>query len=166
MKAVPNPAVDPARGEQGSALVEFALTVSILLTLLIGCMEACIAFYCYHTVNEYARVAARFAEVHGSTCLKADGTSCYMGDNKADGTNTTLYNVLQSAGLLGVSTTSLVVKPTFTYVPSRTTCINTNCNGSGDQVTVTVTYSFPYSIPFIPKSVLNMTSSSTMTISQ
>lgn len=125
------------------------------------------AFYCYHTVNEYARIAARYAEVHGITCVKGDGTSCYMGDNNADGTNTTLYNVLQGAGLLGVSTSNLIVKPTFTFVPSRTTCINTpGCNGSGDQVTVTVTYTFPYTVPFVMKRNLTMVSSSTMTISQ
>lgn len=152
--------------ERGSALVEFALTISILMTLLVGCMEACMAFYCYHTVNEYARIAARYAEVHGSTCKLVDGTSCYMGDNQPDGTNTALFNVLQNAGLLGVSTSNLLVKPTYSKVPSATQCANTNCNGAGDQVTVTVTYTFPYVIPFIPKKNLNMVSSSTMTISQ
>ena len=153
--------------ERGSALVEFALTITVLMTLLIGCMQACLAFYCYHTVNEYARIAARYAEVHGSTCKLADGTtSCYMGDNNADGTNTALFNVLQNAGFLGVSTSNLTVKPTYTYAAGSSACLNTNCNGAGDQVTVTVTYTFPYVIPFIPKKNLNMVSSSTMTISQ
>jgi len=170
-RALPLTSSAPARPaqarEQGSALLEFALTISILMTLLIGCMQACLAFYCYHTVNEYARIAARYAEVHGSTCKLADAvTSCYMGDNNADGTNTALFNVLQNAGFLGVSTSNLVVKPTYSKVPSATQCANTNCNGSGDQVTVTVTYTFPYVIPFIPKKNLSMVSSSTMTISQ
>jgi Flp pilus assembly protein TadG len=154
--------------ELGAALIEFALSISILMTLLIGCMEACLAFYSYHAANEYARLAARYAEVHGSTCLLADGTtSCYMGDNNADGTNTTLTNYLKNAGLLGVSTSNITVKPTFTYVPGRSACLNQpNCNGAGDQVTVTVTYLFPYRIPILPARTLNMVSTSTMTISQ
>lgn len=155
------------RCEKGGALVEFALTISILMTLMIGCMEACLAFYSYHAVNEYARMAARYAEVHGSTCKLADHTtSCYMGDNNANGTNTALTTYLTNAGLLGVSTSNLTVKPTYTYRADRTSCVNTNCNGAGDQVTVTVIYTFPYSIPFLPARTLNMASSSTMTISQ
>ena len=113
-------------------MVEFALTISVLMTLLIGCMEACMAFYSYHAVNEYARIAARYAEVHGSTCKLADGTtSCYMGDNNADGTNTNLTTYLKNAGLIGADSTNLTVKPTYSKVPNATQCANTNCNGAG-----------------------------------
>lgn len=154
-------------GEEGNTMIEFALSLAIVVTLLIGCVEACLALYTYQAVNEYARMAARYAEVHGSTCVLADGTtSCYMGDNNADGTNTALYNYLKAQSLLGVSTANLSVKPVYTAVPGGACQNLPNCNGSGDYVTVTVVYQFPYSIPFLPANTLHMASSSAMAISQ
>ena len=57
-----------ARREAGGTLVEFALSATILLTLVFGVMAMCMALYIYHFVSDAAREGARYAMVRGSSC--------------------------------------------------------------------------------------------------
>ena len=50
-------------------MVEMALSMIILLTILFGLIEMCLALYTYHFVSDAAREGSRYAIVHGSTCL-------------------------------------------------------------------------------------------------
>lgn len=155
--------------ERGSALIEFAVSLIVVITLILGCMETCIALYCFQVVTEYARLAARYAMVHGSTCtytVNGALTSCFIGPNNPDGTNTALFTYLQSASLLGVSPSNLQVRPVFSPAPGASACVSAGCTGAGDLVTVTVTYLFPYSVPFVPGQTLSMSSRSATVISQ
>jgi Flp pilus assembly protein TadG len=148
------------RRDEGSSLVEFALTIVIVVQLLFGVMQLCLAFYTYEMVNEYARAAARYAMVHGSNCLLPNGSSCY------NDTNAGLQTVVQNNNYPGIQASNIVVTATNTFAPGRTSCLTAGCKGTGDQITVNVAYSYKLPIPFVPAKSFTMSSSSTMIISQ
>jgi Flp pilus assembly protein TadG len=55
-------------GEQGNALVEFSLSVFVLLTLLFGIIDIGRALYAYDWIYNAARQATRWAMVRGNPC--------------------------------------------------------------------------------------------------
>jgi Flp pilus assembly protein TadG len=56
------------QNEEGSALVEFALSSVVLFMTLFGLMASCTALYSYLFVAEAAREASRYAIVRGDSC--------------------------------------------------------------------------------------------------
>lgn len=58
------------RGAGGSALVETALSLSVLLTVMVGIMQLCLVLYSSIVVNEAAREATRYASVRGALSCK------------------------------------------------------------------------------------------------
>jgi Flp pilus assembly protein TadG len=142
-------------GERGQALVEFALTLPILLTFIFGLMQICMAFYTHEYISELAREGTRYAIVHGSTCATSPGgASCTASTTASDATSVASY--VQGSGWPNLGGGALT--PTVNYLNGD--------EAPGHQVQVSITYKFPYNIPFIPPSVLSMASSSTMTIIQ
>jgi Flp pilus assembly protein TadG len=155
--------VGAARRDQGSSIVEFALTIVVVMSLLLGVMQICLAFYTYEVMNEYARAGARFAMVHGSNCFLADHTTpCKAGTNGIP----TVQTVVQGYNYPGINPANLTVTPSNTFAPGQAKCLTTGCLGTGDQVTVTVSYTYKLAVPFIPSKSWTMSSSSTMIISQ
>src|SRR6266568_5428041 len=57
-----------ARAEHGAALVEMAVSASVLFLTLIGLMKICLAVYTFHYISEASREGARYAMVRGSSC--------------------------------------------------------------------------------------------------
>lgn len=149
-----------ARDEEGSSIIEFILVFLVVMELLFGVMQLCLAFYSYEVVSEYARTGARYAMVHGSTCLLANGSSCY------NDTNAELQAVIRSIHYPGITASNVVVTASHTFAPGRTSCLTASCLGAGDQITVNVAYAYRIAIPFIPARSWTMTSNSTMIISQ
>lgn len=149
-----------ARNEDGSSIVEFILVFLVVMELLFGVMQLCLAFYSYEVISEYARAGARYAMVHGSTCLLANGSSCY------NDTDAELQAVIRSINYPGITTSNVVVTAGHTFAPGRTSCLTASCLGAGDQITVNVAYAYKLSIPFIPAKSFTMSSTSTMIISQ
>ena len=152
--------VDPARDEQGSSIVEFALTFIVVMALIFGVIQLCYAFYTYQVMNEYARAGARYAIVHGLNCTLPSNASCFN-DSSAE-----LQTVVRNYGYPGINPNNLTVTKANTFAPGQTACLTAGCAGTGDQITVTVTYPYTLSIPFIPSKFWTMSSSSTMIISQ
>jgi Flp pilus assembly protein TadG len=149
-------------GSGGASLVEFALSVIPLLMLLIGLMELGLALYSYEVVNESARAGARYAMVHGSTCLLPNGASCW---DQATG-NAGLQAVVRSYAFPGMNPNNLLVTASYSKAPGAPKCVTSGCTGAGDQVTVTVSYSSQLILPFRPSKALTLVSSSAMIISQ
>jgi len=150
-----NQGKNPLQGERGQVLVEFALTLPILLMFVFGLMELCLAFYTHEYISELAREGTRYAIVHGSTCVTSPGgASCTASSTASDATSVATY--VQGRGWPNLGGGTLT--PVVTYL--------NNDKAPGHQVRVSITYQFPYNIPFIPATVLSMTSSSTMTILQ
>lgn len=145
--------------EQGASIVEMALSMLILLAILFGLIEMCLALYTYHFISDAAREGSRYAIVHGSACLN-EGVSCTV-------TTDQIQAYVQDLGFPGINPSDMTVTTTYAPYPAGGTCTpSAACNNPGNLATVTVNYNFPLSIPFVSSTVIAMSSTSSMVISQ
>jgi Flp pilus assembly protein TadG len=135
--------------EEGSSLVEFALSVPVLLTFFFGLIQVCIATYTRSALSECAREGTRYAMVHGSTCETPSNTSCTV-------TASAMNTYVSSSTWPNVGGGTMTVSTTY---PDG----NEN---PGSRVQITVTYASPFRVPMIPASTLTMSSTSVMYIVQ
>jgi len=146
------------RDDAGASLLEFAISASVLLSMIMGIMLISLAIYTHHELAEVARDATRYASVHGNTC-SVSGSSCTA-------TATQVQNYAKSLEYPGIDGSKLTVTATYSSYPSGSSCTpNTNCENPGDLVTVTVTFPYSLGLPFVSSRVLSMTSTSAMVIS-
>jgi Flp pilus assembly protein TadG len=176
-RLTPYPGKD-ATSEQGSELVEFALAITILLTLMFGIMDFSRAMYAYHFLSNAAREASRYASVRGSTfatactnpppvayaceAATADLTAyvqsiaapgMYVSGGTANASCAT-----PSVGQLNVCTTWPGTAPSG----AAGACDTANGNDSpGCLVVVKVLYTYGFTLPFVSKNVSNITMTST-----
>ncbi|MDR3725622.1 MAG: TadE/TadG family type IV pilus assembly protein [Terracidiphilus sp.] len=155
--------------EEGSELVETALSYGILLTLLVGLLQITLAVYAYHYVSDAAREATRWAMVRGSNCTGLAG--CGAG-------NPDIQAFVQNLGYPGImasnlaTTTHWYTQTMDTNVTPNTVVLSicgtdpTGCNYVGNQVKVQVTYKLSLNIPFVPNAAIAITSTSAMMIAQ
>lgn len=62
------------RGEQGSTLVEIALTFFMLTTVVFGIIAFGMMIFAWNFISDAAREGTRYAMVHGSTCEDSSGS--------------------------------------------------------------------------------------------
>lgn len=151
--------------ETGGTLVEFGVVVILLLTVMLGVMDCSRALYFDHYVRYSADEAVRYAMVRGSTW---NNTACTTTSTEScTATNANVTSFVQSITPVGNSN-ALTVTTTWTgKKPSGTACSSTNGNNSpGCVVQVQVSYNFSFITPFMPKNVLNLSSSAAMAISE
>lgn len=78
------------RSERGAALVEFALTLPLLLLLLVGIMDFGLAFQRYNALNNATREGARMAVLPGYTPGDVESrVNAYLAAAGVTGTATT-----------------------------------------------------------------------------
>ncbi|MES1255877.1 MAG: TadE/TadG family type IV pilus assembly protein [Acidobacteriota bacterium] len=112
------------RAEHGQALVEFAVMLPVMLTIMVGIAQYGIAFNNYLMLTDAVRVGARqLATIRGQSA-----NPCLTAANKV---KSSAFNLTSSS-----VNVSIVVNGT-TY--STGTCANTTLT-SGTDVTVTATY--------------------------
>jgi TadE-like protein len=138
---------------RGQALAEFAVASAVLLITMFGIVDFGRALYTYHGVSNAARLATRYAIVHGAL-------SCPGGTPSPD--PLLAYVTSQLPGIdpsaLNVTTACNDAMGCF---PSAAPF-----NGTGCVVSVEVDYKFHFLTPFVSTVVPAMTSTSTMVISQ
>ncbi len=155
--------------EEGATLVEFAFAVTVMLTLLFGVLEACLAVYSYDFTAQAAREGARYAIVRGTKCTAASGFGCGA-DNAA------IQSYLRTLNYPAIKMNNLTTH-TYWYTAASappnmnwdTLCATDTpggCNAQGNAVKVVVNYPFTMNIPFIRPITINMATSSQMVISQ
>jgi Flp pilus assembly protein TadG len=138
---------DFAKGDEGSSLIEMALSYSILFVLLFCIMEMCLAFYSQHMISEAARGGTRYAMVHGASCTTSTGSSCTLTSAQIN----TYVSGLVWPNIAGGT------------MSANTTYPNGNEN-VGSEVQVQVTYTFKVTMPFVPKDTITLTSTSKVPI--
>jgi len=137
------------RGDEGSSLVSFAMTLPILLGFTFGVMQVCLGYYSYEEISEAAREGTRYAAVRGSTCETSAGASCTVTAAEVQ----TYVSGLGWPNLGGGTMTVTATYPDGDEVP-------------GHRVRVATAYVFPYKIPFMTTHALSMSSTSQMYILQ
>lgn len=178
--------VERLRREQGSSLVEMALSVSILIVLLLGFVQFSLAVYAYNMVSEAAREATRYAAIRGTkSCDYATSTfpDCNLGPDSSGTANATtaLQNYIKNRNFPLSGNVQVVanwLSPTGgnpnQWTATCSTAIDNNtgpligdaCNFPGHAVQVQVTVAYPLTIPFWGSRSLNLTSTSQMVISE
>lgn len=152
-------------GDSGANLVEFAISASILMMLLIGITQITLALYAYTFVSEASREASRYAIVRGSACT---------GFPDCNATASQIQSYTRRLVYPGISPSNITVATTWltatsTGTPATTTwstCSSGVCNAPGNQVKVLVNYAYVLNIPFWTSTSLNIKSTSSMVISQ
>jgi Flp pilus assembly protein TadG len=138
-----------ARGEEGGALIEFALTVPVLLSFFFGLIEVSMALYMHQVLSECAREGTRYAMVHGSTCVNGAGNSCTM-------SAASINSFVSGLSWPNIGGAPMSVSTTF---PDGN-------QSPGSRVQVYVSYPFPYRVPFVPPTTLHMSATSVTYIVQ
>lgn len=145
--------------EAGVALVEFALSIVLVLTIIFGIIDVGRAIFAYVWVANTARIGARYAMVKGSFCLYPDGSSC--GANSAQ-----LITYLENnSNGINFTSSSCPISGNRGAVCIQSGCISANAGSqlpcaSGTEVSVQVQYQFGFICPFLPLPTWTMTSSS------
>jgi len=156
-------------GETGSALVEMALSAALIFALFFGIIEFGFALYAFQYVDEATRGLTRYAIVNGSSCTAMP--DCGFTDSGA----TLQAYARTNYTYPGLDLTKVTVTNTW-YSPvlntdgtskSWSACASgTGCNKPGYLIKVTVSYPYLLSIPFWHQTTLNVSSTSSMVISQ
>jgi Flp pilus assembly protein TadG len=155
------------RGDAGSTLVETALSVVILFALFFGVLEMSLAVYSYHFISEAAREGTRYAIVRGSS-LATDCTTPGFANCIAQGGNNTgdIATYIKGLGFPGISNSNITVNSTWLTSAGAACGTADTCKAPGNIAKITVTYNFPFSVPFVPQETFSMSSTSQMVVAQ
>jgi len=140
---------DPAGSEHGSTLIEMAVTLPVLFTLLFCFMEMCLAFYSHDMISECAREGTRYAAFHGASCPTSADPTC-------EATAAQVNTFVSGRNWPNIGGGTITVATSYP---------NGN-EAKGSVVAVKVTYVFPIRMPFVPRNPLTMSSTSQMYIVQ
>lgn len=135
------------RLEKGSGLVEFAISLVVVLTVLFGIIDTGRALYAYNWCSNSARLGTRFMMVRGTKCTLLSG-GC-----PATGTDATNYI---ESNAVGIDTGQVTVT---TWCWADTVKNNPPCPPQA-LVQVQVQYNFKFVTPFVPLSGWTMQSTS------
>lgn len=170
-----------AREERGAAIMEFAVSVTLLMFLLFGVFQGMLAMYVYHYTAYAAQQGARFAMVRGYTWSSLGvtdhcGTSAppnFTMKYDCEAQASDIQNYVQSLGAINPS--SLTIDTTSSDVwPGTTPGCTSSCaacsgsspaNSKGCLVKVTANYTFNF-VPFLPFTGLKMSATSEKVIQQ
>lgn len=143
----------------GATLVEFAVSLSAMLTFVFVMLEVCIAIYTYAMVSDCAKEGSRWAITRGSTCQTSGSNSCTATHTQIEAHATGMGFPNPGGGTM--TATATFPDSTITGSPCATTPNAPTCH-----VLVTISYTMPIRLPFVPRNSLSWTTSSEMIILQ
>ena len=120
------------QGEQGASLVEFALVAPLLLIITFGVIEFGVMLYNQQVITNAARKGARRGIVQQAPS-RIDGEE--IADTVSDYADDHVISFLSTAGPPEVTTS---------VTCDVGTCAGNICNKFGDNLAVTVSYTFHY----------------------
>jgi Flp pilus assembly protein TadG len=144
------------RRERGSSLVEQALILTFLLSMLFAIIDFGRAMYTYHFVSNAAREASRWASVRGITTSLPGGAA----------SPASVRALVKDVTGMGLDPAKITVDTSWVPPPNNSPACTQNIKNPGCVVQVSVTYSYKFFFPFLPTSPITMQSTSQMVISQ
>jgi len=166
-------AAKKARNEDGSALVEMAVSTILIMTMFVGIFQLTLACYTYNTITEAARESARWAMVRGSMCstYTPNQTNCAASSTDIQNYAKTIAAIDWSACTTTTPcvTASWMLASTATGKQQTTTTwasCSTPCKDPGNMVVVNISYPYTFNIPFVNKFPITLKSQAGMVISQ
>jgi Flp pilus assembly protein TadG len=156
--------------ECGRELLEFALSSTILITMVLGIVDVSRALYVYHFVTHAAQDGARYAMVRGDDWTSSCSTSAPPSFTMTFGckaANTDVQNYVESLAL--VNKNNLHVSTTW---PQTTPDCSTGCSAcatadsKGCMVKVNVQYDFTFDTVFFKQTTVTFSSTSEQVIQQ
>jgi Flp pilus assembly protein TadG len=155
------------RDEDGSALLETTLTLSIVLLVIFGIMEFSRVLYADLFITYAAHSATRYAMVRGSSWSPTHCSILITANCTAAASDVSSF--VNSIAPMGINTSSnLAISSTWPGTSaSGGTCAAGGATASpGCVVHVQITYNFQFALPFISSGPLLLRSDSAVTISQ
>ena len=149
-------AMENCWNSDGQTLVETAVSLTILFSMVFGLINVGMALYSYNFVAESEREGSRYAMVRGS---------CGISPRTA-ATNARVQSYVQSLRYSGLNSSNVTGTTTWPDTGSSCTPSITPCNNPREQRDGEVSYAFPWSVPFIPSATATMSSTSEVIISQ
>lgn len=154
------------RNDQGATLVEWAISSVIFFAVLFGIIQFSLALYAYNYVNYAAREASRYAMVRGSSYTTACTSPGFANCIAQPGSTGDIQQFVQNLGFPGIDSSKIVVTTSWPGNVGVCTPSTDPCNNPGNLVKVAVSYPLSIGIPFWNVSVLNLSSTSEMVITQ
>jgi Flp pilus assembly protein TadG len=145
-----------SRRQRGNALVEQALVITFLLTVILGIIDFSRVLYAYHFVSNAACDATRWASV------RSNNTNLPGGAASPANVQTFVSNV-SGMGLDPAKVTTAIA---WTAPPNGSPSCPPNTNRPGCVVQVSVNYAYTFLFPFLRQGNFTMTSTSQMVITQ
>ena len=153
-------------GQEGAALVEMALSVTMFASVLVGIVYFIFGLYTYTFVADAAREASRYASTRGFQCN--NNTPAMPGGCNAS--QAQIQSRVESMRYPGLSASNLTVLTTWlqantTGATGWTPCGTApQCKAPGNMVQVQVTYAM--NVPLWGRTRIDVGSTSQMVISQ
>jgi hypothetical protein len=148
-------------GEAGSALVEFAIAITVILTVLFGIIDMGRALYAYDWVANSARLGTRYAMVRGTSCSTLV-SGCEAGP--PIGARQSDVQAYINSDAVGISTDPSILTVTAICDVGQSAFQPLPC-APGQGVIVKIKYTFSFVSPLVPFS-WDMHSASVRTVSQ
>ncbi len=143
---------DKLRIQSGTAVVEFAVILPLLVVIVFGIIEFSILFYDKAMVTNASREGARVGIV-----FKVDGNGDWTWDGTEATITTTVNNYLMTYLIsLGNPSATVVIPP-----PIRTVNPDTGRYSPGGTLTVSVTYTYTFMV--IPNFIASIVNPITLT---
>jgi Flp pilus assembly protein TadG len=144
------------RGQRGATLVEQALTITFLCSILFGIVDCGRLLYAYHFVSSAARDASRWASVRSK-------------DTLTPATPLNIQTLVKPP--LGMGLDPAQVSATINWFPPpngspRCTGGFVGSNKAGCMVSVVVSYNYTFLLPLMPGGTVRMQSTSETVITQ
>lgn len=141
----------------GATLVETAISISVVMIFIVGLAQMCLAWYTWETISDLAREGSRWAIVRGATCETSAAASCTAAASDVQ----QFVSHIEFPNVAGGT-----FQPTASWPGGGPSSCAAGSQQVGCPVQVTVTYTFPWRIPFVSPRALSLSSTSVMYIVQ
>jgi Flp pilus assembly protein TadG len=137
------------RSAKGQSLVELAISLVVLLTLLAGAVEFGILFFQYVQLRDAAQEGALYGSTKPDDVTGIVDRAKYSSQSPLD-----LPTLLSQSGNLGNGEVDVDIKITHgvsEYVPTDAGYADNDCEGDNRSITVTLKYNHRIFMPFMPQ---------------